>query len=172
MDCIVHGVAKSQTRLNHFHSLTQPILQDFSGGSVVKSLPASAGDMGSIPGLERFPWRRTWQPTPVFLPREPHEQRRLVCYSPWGCKESDTTQRLNNNNKPILFERECRDNDRSFCLASFITKNFKHKQKQQEQCSKLSCTHHSLQWLSGWTSYFICIPHPILPRLFGNKSQI
>ena len=35
-----------------------------------KNLPASAGDTkdaGSIPGLGRFPWRRKWQPTPVFL---------------------------------------------------------------------------------------------------------
>ena len=33
-----------------------------------------------------------WQPTPVFLPGEPHGQRSLVGYSPWGCKESDTTE--------------------------------------------------------------------------------
>ena len=32
-------------------------------------------------------WRRKWQPTPVFLPREFHGQRRLVGYSPWGRKE-------------------------------------------------------------------------------------
>ena len=30
--------------------------------------------------------------TPVFLPRESHGQRSLVGYSPWGCKESDTTE--------------------------------------------------------------------------------
>ena len=31
-------------------------------------------------------WRRKWQPIPVFLPGESHEQRSLVGYSPWGCK--------------------------------------------------------------------------------------
>ena len=36
----------------------------------------------------------SWQPTPVFLPGKPHEQRSLVDYSPWDCKESDTTERL------------------------------------------------------------------------------
>ena len=36
-------------------------------------------------------WRREWQPTPVFLPGEFHGQRSLAGYSPWGCKESDTT---------------------------------------------------------------------------------
>ena len=35
-----------------------------------------------------------WQPTPVLLPRESHGQRSLVGYSPWGHKESDTTERL------------------------------------------------------------------------------
>ena len=61
---------------------------------VVKN-PVNAGDIrdeGSIPGLARFPWRRTWQPTPVFLPEEFHGQRSLVGYSPWGCKESDMTK--------------------------------------------------------------------------------
>ena len=37
----------------------------------------------------RIPWRRKWQPTPVFLPGESHGQRSLVGYSPWGRKESD-----------------------------------------------------------------------------------
>ena len=56
---------------------------------VVKNLPANAGDAGDpdlIPGWGRFPWRRAWQPTPVFLPGEPHGQRSLVGYSPWGCR--------------------------------------------------------------------------------------
>ena len=39
-------------------------------------------------------WRRKWQPTPVFLPGKFHGQRTLVGYSPWGRKESDTTERL------------------------------------------------------------------------------
>ena len=42
----------------------------FPVGSVVKTLPADAGDVTLIPGLGRFPQRRKWQPTPVFLPRE------------------------------------------------------------------------------------------------------
>ena len=45
---------------------------------------AGVGD--SIPGLGRFPWRRKWQPTPVFLPGESPGQRSLVGYSPWGRK--------------------------------------------------------------------------------------
>ena len=37
-------------------------------------------------------WRRAWQPTIELLPREFHGQRSLVGYSPWGRKESDTTE--------------------------------------------------------------------------------
>ena len=40
------------------------------------------------------PWRRKWQSTPVFLPKKSPGQRRLAGYSPKGCKESDTTERL------------------------------------------------------------------------------
>ena len=54
--------------------------------------PCNAGHPGSIPGLGRFPWRREWLPTPVFLPGEFHGQRSLGGYSPRGCKESDTTE--------------------------------------------------------------------------------
>ena len=61
---------------------------------VVKNPPANAEDMrdaGSIPGLGRS-LEEGMQPTPVFLPGESHGQRSLAGYSPWGCKESDTTE--------------------------------------------------------------------------------
>ena len=45
--------------------------------------------------VRKIPWRRAWQPTPVFLPGESHAQRSLVGCSPWGCKSrtrlSDST---------------------------------------------------------------------------------
>ena len=40
----------------------------------------------------RFPWRRKWQPTPVFLPGKAHGQRGLAGCSSQGSKESDTTE--------------------------------------------------------------------------------
>ena len=52
--------------------------------------------------LIQFYWRRNWQPTPVFLPGEFHGQRSREGYSPWDCKESDTTERLSNNNNNSL----------------------------------------------------------------------
>ena len=46
------------------------------------------------PWVRKIPWRREWQPTPIFLPGESHGQRSLVGCSPWGHKESDTTEWL------------------------------------------------------------------------------
>ena len=45
-----------------------------------------------ILGLGRFPQRREWLLTPVFLLGESHGQRSLVGYSPKGIKESDTVE--------------------------------------------------------------------------------
>ena len=62
---------------------------------VIKNLSASTGDIrdaGLIPGLGRSPGRG--HGNPVFLPRESHGQRSLAGYSPWGHKESDTTEHI------------------------------------------------------------------------------
>ena len=42
----------------------------------------------------KMPWRKEWQPTPAFLPGESHGQRKLAGCTPWGDKESDTTEQL------------------------------------------------------------------------------
>ena len=60
-------------------------VQGFPGGSVVKNLPANAEDVGLNLG-SKIPWKRKWQPTPVFLPGESHGQRSLAAYSPWCCR--------------------------------------------------------------------------------------
>ena len=49
---------------------------------------------GFRPWVGKIPWRREWQPTPGLLPRESRGQRSLAGYSPWGCKELDTTEWL------------------------------------------------------------------------------
>ena len=46
------------------------------------------------PYVGKIPGRREWQPTPVFLPGEFLRQRSLAGYSPWGHKESDTTDQV------------------------------------------------------------------------------
>ena len=63
---------------------------DSPGGSMKKNPPANAGDASLIPGFDCQ--RRKWQPAPVYLPGKSHGQRSLAGYSPWGLKESDTTE--------------------------------------------------------------------------------
>ena len=52
------------------------------------------------PWVGKIPWRRAWQPTPVFFPGESQGQRSLAGYSPWGCKESEL-QQLNTHTHSI-----------------------------------------------------------------------
>ena len=61
----------------------------FPGSSAGKDLPAMQGRPGFDPWDGKMPWRRKRLPTPVFQPGEFHG-----LYSPWGCKELDTTGQL------------------------------------------------------------------------------
>ena len=49
---------------------------------------------GFDPRIRKIPWKRKWQPVPVFLLEKFQGQRSLAGYSPWVCKESDTTEHL------------------------------------------------------------------------------
>ena len=76
--------------------VTPSILREgFPGSLVVKNLPAMQETQVRY-RVGKIPWRREWQSTPVFLPGEFHGPRSLVGHSPWGCKQSDTTERLHN----------------------------------------------------------------------------
>ena len=80
------------------HSSAQKYFaENCPGGSDSKASAYSAyhaGDPGSIPGSGKISWIRKWPPTPVFLPGKSHGWWNLIGYSPWGLKESDTTERL------------------------------------------------------------------------------
>jgi len=70
---------------------------------------------GFDPWVGKILWRREWQPTPVPLPGKSHGQRSLVCYSPWGWKESDMTEWLHFHftKPPIL------SHPHAFCFTEF-----------------------------------------------------
>ena len=75
---------------------------------VVKNPLANVGDIrdaGLIPGSKKIPWRRAWQPIPVFLPGEFHGQRGLAVYNPKGRKESDTIEQLSMHASHMKKER-------------------------------------------------------------------
>ena len=59
---------------------------------MVKNLPVNAGDAGSISGLGRSRGGRNGNPLQYSCLENPRGQRSLVGHSPWGCKESDTTE--------------------------------------------------------------------------------
>ena len=64
---------------------------------MVKNPLANAGDTRDVCLMlssQKIPWRRKWQPSPVFLPGNFHGQRSLAGYSPWGPKELNMTEQL------------------------------------------------------------------------------
>ena len=71
----VYGVAQSQTRLTRL-----------SSSSSSKESTCQCKRHSLDPWVGRNPWRRKWQPTPVFLPEKSHGQRSLAGCSPWGCR--------------------------------------------------------------------------------------
>ena len=63
------------------------------------SIPRSKTGYQITPGsVGKIPWRREWQPTPVFFPGEFHGEKILVGYSPWGGKEWNTREQTNTFN--------------------------------------------------------------------------
>ena len=70
------------------------IFGGFAGGSDGKASVRNAGDLGSIPGSGRSPGEGNGNPLQYSCLETFHGQRSLVGYSPWGRKESGTTERL------------------------------------------------------------------------------
>ena len=79
---------------------------------------------GFNPWVGNVPWRRKWQPTPVFLPGESHGQRSLENHSPKGCKEPDETKHVPIKKKkkkrgPKVQDKE-KDGMRGLCFLKWI----------------------------------------------------
>ena len=66
--------------------------QGFPGSSAGKESACHVGDLGSIPGLRRSPGGGHGNPVQYTCLKNPNGQRSLVGYSPWDCKEVDTTE--------------------------------------------------------------------------------
>ena len=64
----------------------------FPGGSDGKESACNEGDLGSIPGLGRFPGEGNGNPLQHSCLEKPHGQRSLAGYRTWGRKESDMTE--------------------------------------------------------------------------------
>ena len=79
--------------------------RDSPMAQMVKNLPAMQVTQVWFLGWED-PLRRKWLPTPIFLPRESHGQRRLASYSPWSRTESDMTEWLTHTHTHMILEDE------------------------------------------------------------------
>ena len=79
----------------------------FPGSSAGKESACNAGDSGSIPGLGRFSGGGHGNPLQYSCLENPHGQRNLEAYSPWGGKELDTTEWLGTA-QDVLEEELCK----------------------------------------------------------------
>ena len=84
-------------RLTLVWSILSPFYMCFPGGSDGKESGCNMGELGSIPGFNpwvgKIPWRKAWQPIPVFLPGEsPWTEEPGEGHSLWGHSELDTTE--------------------------------------------------------------------------------
>ena len=95
--------------------------QGFLGSSDSKE---SACSTGNPPWIREIPWRRKWQPTPVFLPGKSHGWRSPADYSPWGHKESDATEQLHFLPTPSQTHFLYSWRSKFFMSFSFSLKNF------------------------------------------------
>ena len=74
------------------NSSITPVFLGFPSGSVGKESACNVGDLDLIPGLGRSPGGGHGNPHQYSCLDNPHRQRTLAGYSPWGHKESDTTK--------------------------------------------------------------------------------
>ena len=79
---------------------------DFPRGSDSKESVCNVGDLGSIPGLGRFPGGEHGNPLHYSCLENPHGQRSLAGYSPQGHKESDTTDATLHKLQELVMDRE------------------------------------------------------------------
>ena len=85
LEAYLYSPSQIHLRFSYWSFLYQSRVVGFPRGSVVKNPPASAGNRFN-PWVRKIPWKRKWQPTPVFLPGEFHGQKSLAGHSPWSCK--------------------------------------------------------------------------------------
>ena len=93
----IYGVAQSRTQLKRLSSSSSVYMLGFPGGTSGKGSTCQwrrHKRRGFDPWIGKMPWRRAWQPTPVFSPGESPGQRSLAGCSPWSHRESDTTEPL------------------------------------------------------------------------------
>ena len=104
------------------------------------------GETEFDPWVGKIPWRKEQLATPVFLSREFHGQRSLTGYSPWGHKESDTTEWLSLYSNFSLFPSK-KQASFNFMAAVTISSDFGTQEKKIFHCSHFFLFY--LLWCDG-----------------------
>ena len=98
------------------------------------------------PWVRKTPWRRKWQPTPVFLPGESHGQSSLVGYSPRGGEESGVTEANERAWKEIHSERKNEPpQTTALCITLFTLHFLQFYKKSKSQTPACCCCIISIQ---------------------------
>ena len=84
-----------------FYEVPDTVLA-FTSDSDGKQSAYNVGDLGSVPELGRSPAEGHGNPLQNSCLENPHGQRNLVGYSPWGCKQLDTTEQLSTAQDTVL----------------------------------------------------------------------
>ena len=108
----------------------------FPGGSDGKESACNAGDLGSIPGLGRSPGGGHGNPLQCSCLEDPHGQRTLMGYCPWGRKESDMTEQLRTQSSTERIIWHADRSVSSLILLKFIRRKLQQKQSPQRHIPK------------------------------------
>ena len=125
----------------------------FPGGTVVKNLPARAGDAkGFDLCVGKIPWSRKWQPNPVFLSGKFHGQRNLAGYSPWACKEWTWLNRHTD-----------------FCIYTDLESEMKIELSGGKKNIQKFCSLNCFSELVSWLAIYIFFSLDIIWKWFENE---
>ena len=126
------------------------------------------------------PWKRAWQPTPVFFPEESHGQRSLVGYNPWGSKELDMTEWLSTAHSTGIWKWLQFSSVQSLSHVQLFATPWiaAHQASLSITNSRNSLKIMSIEWVMPSSHLILCHPllllPPILPsiRVFSNESTL
>ena len=115
---------------------------------------------GFDPWVRKIAWRRKWQPIPVFLPGEPHGQRSLAGYSPWGHNESDMTEGLNAHTREDQYPQS----------TACISLSLQHLHMWSEGCTNLPLDYlwkcwqqlsqtEKCKFITTWSCHYFVVGH-------------
>ena len=125
------------------------------------------------PWVWKIPWRRKWQPIPVFLPGESHGQRRLAGHSPWGQKESDMTEHAHTYTCKHLHMHTHTHTHTTQCI---VIRSFLHARHRARGWDAVNIVVTQKRWghkskAEGWQRHMGATRPQASPHSLGGKSS-